>query len=199
MKTTIASRNITGKKYTQRLKEKGYRVSSYAEEILGTIEKSDRKEPYTFVIIKASEFSQEYPTTQEIRDEARKRGYITPPAELAPLLREAVSDEDIAALGLTWLVVMHEPVTGSDGFLVLLTLRRRGEGQWLGASYGRPDYGWFREDGFVFLAPQDSLLHSDTSSSSDTFPFGLSKQDLQDYIAITKTLLAKLEEYVKKI
>lgn len=199
MKTTIAPRNITGKKYIQRLKEKGYSISSYAEEILGTIEKSDRKEPYTFVIIKASEFSQEYPTTQEIRAEARKRGYITPPAELAPLLREAVSDEDIAALGLTWLVVMHEPVTDSDGDLSLLSLNRDDEGQWLFAYDGGPDRRWDRESGFVFLAPQDSLLHSDTSSSSDTFPFDLSKQDLQDYIATTKTLLAKLEEYVKKI
>lgn len=150
MKTTIAPRNITGKKYIQRLKEKGYSISSYAEEILGTIKKSERKEPYTFVIIKASEFSQEYPTTQEIRDEARKRGYITPPAELAPLLREAVSDEDIAALGLTWLVVMHEPVTDSDGDLSLLSLNRDDEGQWLNACHGGPDFGWNREDGFVF-------------------------------------------------
>ncbi|MEX2410802.1 MAG: hypothetical protein WD607_05415, partial [Candidatus Paceibacterota bacterium] len=111
---------------------------------------------YHPVLIKGDEFSGKERIIKNIRAEAKRRGYITPPPELAPLLRQAISDEDIKALGLTWLAVMHEPIIGFGGSPSLFGLFWSDVGRWLDAYFGDPDHYWSRDDGFIFLAPQVS-------------------------------------------
>lgn len=149
MKTTFTSPNIPGKKWVTRLEKGGYIISSYAKETLKKI--TPTKNTYDIVILK---MDKEYFTIQEVRDEAKRRGYITPPSELAPMLREEISDKDIETIGLTWLIVMHEAITDSDGDPLLLGLNRFDARRWLYAYVDRPGGRWYREYGFVFLAPQ---------------------------------------------
>lgn len=167
MKTTFKSPNLTGKEWITRLEKANYQVSSYAKELLEKIVPT--KNTYEIAILKVSDLGKNYPTTQEIRDEAKKRGYITPPVELAPILREQISDEEIEALGLWWLIVAHEPITDSARNPLLLGLSRIGDGQELDAYYGWPGKRWSRGGGFVFLVPQGTSS-SEPQDFSDTLP-----------------------------
>ncbi len=79
---------------------------------------------YKLIVIKGDEFEDEKRITSNIREEARRRGYATPTAEMAPYLREAISDGDLKAMGLKLLVVMHEPIEDSRDNMRLLGLDR---------------------------------------------------------------------------
>lgn len=148
------------------LKKKKIRISSWAEEIIEKISFTDGI-TYTIAIIKGEEIGKDYFTTQEIRDEAQKRGYTIPHPEVGLLLREKFSDVEIEQMGLWYIVTMHEPIKDSVSGPGLLGAHRGDGGLWLGACYGRPDDGWSREGGFAFavsqvgtqdLGPQPSLV-----------------------------------------
>ncbi len=105
---------------------------------------------YRVGIINGDEFEDNVRTTENIRKEADRRRWTEPPAELARLLLEKLSDEDLR-MGLWLLMVMHKPIPDSDGNPRLLGLGRDGGGRKLDAYYGRPVDGWGRRCGFAFL------------------------------------------------
>lgn len=156
---TVTSDGRTGADFVRTMTEKRYNLSDWAKDVLAK-EAFDASVTsgvtYTPEVILGSEFSDSERTTENIRAEAARRNYVTPPAELAPLLREAFTDEELRAMGLYWLVVMHEPIVDSVGSPDLLGLGRDGGGRRLNADWGDPSRRWLRVDGFVFLAPTES-------------------------------------------
>ncbi len=95
-------------------------------------------------------FSDDDRVTSNIRQEAVRRGLETPNPEVACLLRELISDDDLDAMGLWWITAMHEPIEDSGGVPLLLALDRG----WLYADYVRLDDRWNSEYGFAFVVPQ---------------------------------------------
>lgn len=93
-------------------------------------------------------------TKEKIWAEGERRGFKKPPAEVAVLLREKLSDAAIQAMGsllLSKLVVMHEPIN-LDGLPCLLVLCRRPNCGDLYADYqNRPGDGAYCDTGYVFL------------------------------------------------
>ena len=153
---SITSDGRTGKQFTKSLEKAGYRVGDYAKDVMSKLAfVSTTRIVYKPVVILGQQFEDDERITSNIRKFAEERKYITPPAELAPLLRESVSDEEIERMGLWALIVMHEPITASNGSPRLLGVRRDDDGRWLEASWDNPDRVWDRRRGFVFLAPQD--------------------------------------------
>ncbi len=146
-----------GEEWITYLEGKSYRVGDYAKQLL-----RDKKfvatngTMYTLAIIMGDEFEDSDRTNQNIRAEAYKRGYLDPSVELGPYLREMFSDEDLKKMGLWALILMHEPIPGSDGDLYMLGVLRDYRGRWLDAYNGNPGSGWDREIGFVFLVPASS-------------------------------------------
>lgn len=108
---------------------------------------------YKLALIMGDEFEDDDRITSNIRAEAAKRGYVDPSMELAPYVREMFSDEDLEQIGLWALIIMHEAVTDSRGYLDLLGLRRDGGGRVLSAFSGYPGRRWVRGRGFLFLVP----------------------------------------------
>lgn len=156
---SVTSDGTTGSAWIARLEKKGFRLSKWAKDILNSPDfKPTNGITYNCVVIKGEVFSDENRITSKIRTEADRRKLTKPNAEVACLIRENFSDEDIEAMGLWWLVVMHEPINDSDGGPLLLSACRDDEGRWLCAFYVRLGIGWSREAGFVFLAPQDQPL-----------------------------------------
>ena len=95
---------------------------------------------YRVAVLKGTLFSDNERATKKIRTEADKRKLSKPNAELVCLIREKFTDKEIAAMGLIWIVAMHEPVHDSDGDPRLLSASRGGTGQWLDADDDfRPD------------------------------------------------------------
>ena len=94
--------------------------------------------------------------TKNIRKNAEDRNFETPNAEIACLIREKFTDECLKAMGLIWIVTMHEPIKDSGGDPFLLSADRGDDGRWLYAFYDEPDGRWFRGDGFAFAVSQVS-------------------------------------------
>src|SRR3989344_3765271 len=94
-------------------------------------------------------------TTKKVRALAEALKFTKPNAEVACLIRENFSDEDIEAMGLWWIVAMHEPII-SDGGPRLLGAYRGGGGRWLEGFCDNPGFRWRHYVGFAFAVPQVS-------------------------------------------
>lgn len=151
---SVISDGTTGSDWVVRL-EKRSRLSKWAKDVLNSPDfKPTNGVTYDCAVIKGELFSDNDRVTAKIRAEADRRKFGKPNAEIACLIRENFSDEEIKAMGLWWLVVMHEPIEDSDGDPRLLGANRDDDGPWLDAYYDRPDVRWYRGYGFVFLASQ---------------------------------------------
>jgi hypothetical protein len=138
------------------LEKSHYRVDNWAKDVMTKpAYVVTNGKVYKPVVLLGGDFEDNERVTSNIRKVAEEMHFITPPAELARLLRKSVTDTMIEDMGLWALIVMHEPITDSLGYPHLLGVSRVADGQWLRACSGGPGLGWRREGGFVFLAPQE--------------------------------------------
>lgn len=153
--------NTTGPQWIVRLEKKGLRLSKWAKDLLTSPDfKPTNGVISDIAVLKGMLWNDSDRITKNIRAEAERRNFTKPNAEVACLIREKFSDEEIEAMGLWWIVVMHEPIKDSDGGPSLLDARRHDGGRWLDAAYGRPGDGWYSGDGFAFVCPQVSTQDS---------------------------------------
>lgn len=155
--TVTLDKPTSGEGWIYRTEEKGNRVRTYAKSVLRSKKfTSSTAGTYEIVILKGSLFEDNDRMTSNIRAKADGMGLVKPNADIACLIREQFSDKEIEAMGLWWIVAMHEPIKDSDGDPSLLSAHRVVDGRWLHACRGYPGRRWDREDGFAFLVPQVS-------------------------------------------
>jgi len=153
---SVTSNGTTGEEWITRLESKGFRVSDYAKSILRSSDFKPTNGITTVAVLKGVLFGDNERTTKNIRTKAYSGEFTQgwklsdPNAELACLIREKFSDEEIEAMGLWAIVAMHEPIKDSDGDPRLLNARRFGGGRWLDAYWDSPDGRWDRAFGFAF-------------------------------------------------
>ncbi len=151
---SVTSDGTTGPQWVERLEGKGFRVSDYAKQLLNSPDfKTTSGMKSEIAVLKGKLFSNSDRITRKIRAAADKRKLVKPNAEVACLIREKFSDAEIEAMGLWWVVVMHEPIKDSDGGPGLLFAGRDRGGRWLGADCDGPDTRWRGDGGFAFLVP----------------------------------------------
>jgi len=156
---SVTSDGTTGEEWIARLESKGFRVGDYAKSVLRSKSfKPTNGVTYEIAVLKGEIFSDNERITKNIRKEAKNRKLSAPNAEVACLIREKFSDKELEAMGLYWIVAMHEPIKDSDGDPLLLNANRYDNGSWLGAYYGNPDDKWYRSNGFAFVVHQVSNL-----------------------------------------
>ncbi|HEY9583271.1 MAG TPA: hypothetical protein VJK09_03150, partial [Candidatus Paceibacterota bacterium] len=154
---SVTSDGTTGEAWITRLERGGFRLD-YTKKVL----RSPDFKPTTGVtteiaVLKGKLFSDNDRITSKIRAEADKRKWQKPNAEVACLIREKFTDEDIETMGLWWIITMHELIqVGGDPSV--LGAGRSGDGRWLNACRIKPDGRWNREVGFAFVVPQVSAL-----------------------------------------
>ena len=154
---SVNSDGTTGEEWIVRLESKGFRVGDYARSILRSKSfKLTSGITYEIAVLKGEIFSDNDRITKNIRKEAKNRKLSAPKAEVACLIREKFSDKELEAMGLYWIVAMHEPIKDSDGDPRLLGANRDGNGSWLSTGYGNPDCRWNRGRGFAFVVSQVS-------------------------------------------
>jgi hypothetical protein len=163
---SVTSDGTTGEDWITRLESKGFLVGDYAKQVLRSPDFKPTNSVTTEVAVpKGMLFEDQSRITKNIRAEAyagtftQGRKLFDPNAELACLIREKFTDKDIEAMGLWWIVAMHEPIKDFDGDPNLLYADRHGDGRWLLAYYDDPDDGWDRGCGFAFAASQVSSQH----------------------------------------
>jgi len=154
---SVTSDGTTGEEWISRLEGKSFRVGDYAKSVLRSRSfKPTSGITYEIAVLKGEFFSDSDRITKTIRKEAKNRKFSTPNAEVACLIREKLSDKELEAMGLYWIVTMHEPIKDSVGDPLLLGADRGGDGSWLGTYYGNPGGRWGRSGGFAFVVSQVS-------------------------------------------
>ena len=152
---SVTSDGTTGEQWIKRLEDKGFRFVDYAKSVLRSADFKPTSGVTTEVaVLKGMLFEDNDRITKKIRAEADKRKLLKPNAELACLIRLKFTDKEIEAMGLWYIVAMHEPIKGSDGDPGLLEVDRGGGGRWLGAYDGRPGLTWRCAYGFAFAVSQ---------------------------------------------
>ena len=148
---SVTSDGTTGEDGITRLESKRFRVDDYSKQALRSPDFKPTNGVTTEVaVLKGMLFEDNDRITKKIRAEADKRKLGKPEPELACLIHEKFTDKEIEAMGLIWIVAMHEPINDSDGDPSLLGANRSGVGRWVDAYYGRPDGKWHRDSGFAF-------------------------------------------------
>lgn len=153
----VTSDGTTGPKWIERLKKKNFQLSDSAKSVLRSSDfKPTSSKTYRIAVLKGRLFTDSDRITNKIRAEANARNLEVPSAEVACLIREKFSDEDLETMGFWWIVVFHEPISDSSGGPRLLGVGRDDIGRWLRTYYDGPGDGWGSGDGFAFALPQVS-------------------------------------------
>ena len=154
---SVTSDGTAGHQWIERLTSKKFRVSEYAKQLLRSPDFRPTSAVTTDIaVLKGMLFEDRDRIIEKIRAEADRRKFGKPNAEVACLIREKFTDEEIEAMGLWWIFAMHDPIRDSDGGLSLLGAVRNVGGRRLVAYDDSPDDRWDRDDGFAFAAAQVS-------------------------------------------
>ncbi|MCC6290781.1 hypothetical protein IT398_01810 [Candidatus Nomurabacteria bacterium] len=154
---TLISNGLTRKQWERHLESRGFRLSDWARNVLRRASEAPTNGvAYHIVVRPGSKIASRNRVTKKIRAHAADKGWKTPHWEVACLIRDRFSDEQLEKMGLWWIVTMHEPITDSDGDPYLLYSCRLAGGRWLFAHYFRPDVEWDAPGGFAFVVSQVS-------------------------------------------
>ncbi len=157
---SVTSDGTTGPGWIKRLEDKGFKLGDSAKSVLRSIDFKPTTDIITEVaVLKGILFEDDDRITKKIHTEAAKRKLETPNAEIACLIREQFTDEEIEAMGLKWIVSMHEPIKDSAGDPHLLIAGCGDVGHWLSTDCGAPDDIWHREGCFVFAVSQQKKVY----------------------------------------
>ncbi|MDE1975179.1 MAG: hypothetical protein KGI49_01570 [Patescibacteria group bacterium] len=148
---------MTREQWEKHLESRGFRLSDWARNVLRRASEAPTNGvAYHIVVRPGSKISSRDRVTKKIRAHATEKGWKTPHWEVACLIRDTFSDEQLEKMGLWWIVTMHEPITDSGCGPSLLDSCRNDDGRWLGASCDGPGDEWLGDGGFAFVVLQVS-------------------------------------------
>jgi hypothetical protein len=154
--TLPPTEGLTGLDWVERLEDKDIKIEDEARNILlGPKFKPTSGVAYNVAIMRGELFQDSGRYTSRIREQARLRKFRTPNLEVACLIRENLTDEQITSMGLKQINTMHEPIKQSekpsrDGVYYLNSCYD--DGPELGVSADFPGHEWYDYNGFLFLA-----------------------------------------------
>ncbi len=154
---TLTSYGFNREQWEQHLELRGWRIGDYARQVLRRASDAPTNGVvYNIVVRPGKKISDSDRITKKIRAAADKKGWLKPHWEVACLIRDTFTDDQLEQMGLWYIVTMHEPIKDSGGGPRLLYSFRRGDGRWLRASDDGPGDDWDVRGGFAFVVPQVS-------------------------------------------
>lgn len=161
MKTLrLTASGRTGKEWVKHLEKNEYRIGSYAKELILSDEfaaaRGKKGTEYEIAIVPGKELYESYDTTASIKEKAAAKGWTIPTPEIALLVREALSDDEMKELGVWYVAALHDPIAGSGGDPGVLGAYRGGGGRWVGADWGYPLDEWDTAGAFALVVPGKS-------------------------------------------
>ncbi|GEM_PF-1069161 len=155
----LTTDGTTGEGWITRLGSKGIYLEDDARRVLRSPDFQPTKAGTVIevAVLRGCLFENDDRTMKNICDYAEafqtpdKRNLLKSNAELACLIREKFTDEEIEEMGLLRIIAVHELIKG-----FLLCARRHVVGRWLNACHGRPNGRWLRDSGFAFALSQVS-------------------------------------------
>ncbi|MEN9341763.1 MAG: hypothetical protein RIQ54_19 [Candidatus Parcubacteria bacterium] len=153
---SVAYDGVTGKNLIKHLQDDGVSIGNYAKQVLHSLDLGSTsivgKTTTKIAVLPGKLFTDNHRTKNKICAEAKRRGFIEPPAELTCLVSDCLFSEDIQAMGLSCVVVMHEPIVGHDGDQVLLVVDGFNNSRSIHAC--KSTHKWNPSVGFAFIVPE---------------------------------------------
>jgi len=154
---SVTSDGTTGPEWIKRLGKKGFGPSWGACHMLCSSDfKPTNGVKCEIKVLRGKLWYDKDRKTHIIRQYAEICGLKTPNAEIACLVRENFSDDDLSDMGLNWIVTMHRSIENDKGvWCLLMSSRVYREGRWLidvKAETSRNN--WLPEGGFAFIVSQ---------------------------------------------
>jgi hypothetical protein len=153
---SVTSDGTTGPEWISRLKKKGLHIHEPALQVLRSKDfKPTKGVTREIAVLKVMLLEVDEYTSEKIRIEGGNRNFLKPEAEVACLIRDKFTDEEIEAMGLWYIVTMHEPIQDFEGKPRLLYSDRSGkDGCRLCAGYAGPKDSWGSYGGCAFVVSQ---------------------------------------------
>jgi hypothetical protein len=154
---TVTSNGLTREQWEEHLKRRGFRLGDWTRNVFRRASDSPTNGvTYHVVVRPGKKIKDSDRITKKIRSDASKKGWLKPHWEVACLIRDTFTDEQLEQMDLWYIVTMHEPIKDSGGDPRLLNSNRFDGGQWLIADFVRPGSEWDGDGGFAFVVPQVS-------------------------------------------
>ena len=155
---SVVSDGTAGYRWITRLERQGIHLGRHVTDILSSRAFKPTSGITTRIaILKGNRFTDGTRITETIRAEAARHNLITPSIEMACLIRERLSDVALKAMGLNWVITMHDPVRDSEGELALLSAVPSESCPWLETCCGDADSAWVGTEGFAFAVAPDRI------------------------------------------
>lgn len=159
---TVTSNGTTGEQWIERFEKRGYEVDDQAKKILSSSYfKPTNGVTTEIAVLKGTLFDKDNCTYKKIGEYAAKHTFAPLNVEAVCLIHEAFSLEEVKAMGLWSIIVMHKPVEMQTGFPLLLNLR---------TEYSDENAGYVSSL-FSFLARPDMKFRL-VDATDGTPPFG---------------------------
>lgn len=148
---TLTSNGFTRQQWEEYLERRGYFITVLARRVLRLAsEVPTNGVTYNIVVLPSKKISDSDRVTRKVRAMAEAKGWAKPHWEVACLIRDTFTDEQLKQMGLWYIVTMHEPIKDSNDYPNLLCSKRRGDGRCLDTGSGGPNDEWFSGGGFAF-------------------------------------------------
>lgn len=150
------------------LKTAGVSISSYAEDMLNSLDFITLKNPQIMdtVRLRVQDLGLEgYPTTDQVYARAKELGLELCPAEVGPHLRLKNMDQPVG----DWYWIGMKQITDRGGDPYVFDLERHGDGLWLHDRWARPGDAWGPRDQFVFSLRKSETQNTQTHGLLDRF------------------------------
>ncbi len=120
VKFTVESSGTTGSEYIARLEHRGIHLNDSSKKILGSSKLVPTCSKYHVSILTTPLFKKGKCTVEEVFAEAKTRLLLTPNIELTCLISEMFSFEQFEAIGISRVIIMHEPLVSQFDYKCLL-------------------------------------------------------------------------------
>lgn len=125
VRVTVTSDGTDGEGWRCRLRANGCGVTYSAEKLLRSIDfEPTTGTKYDVVVLRASGFALKQWTFAMACEKSERMGLGRPNAEVACLMRERFSDNDVRDAGLAAIIVAHLPIADASGSFGLLGIDR---------------------------------------------------------------------------
>jgi len=137
----------TADQFRKALKDGGFKISDWADDILGKTSFTTEETDVELVIMSVRELGfKSGASRKDIYERAQALDLELCPAEVGPRLRLQYKDQPNGE----WLLIAMEPITDSGGDLDVFDVGRDGRDLWLLGHDGHPDDVWDAVDRWVF-------------------------------------------------
>jgi predicted peroxiredoxin len=151
-KKTIELSVKSSEEYTKELTEQGFKIYSYAQDMLNKLESLKQKEKIDLVLFSVEQLG--FPkgaTLQQIYDKAKEFGLELCPPQVGPELRLNYKDQPMDE----YLVIAMNSIDDRDGYPKLFYVNHYSDGEWLDSYRGDLGFEWRGGNRFVFRLRKD--------------------------------------------